>query len=212
VGEDRVDGETSRKTVLIASAGCAAGAALAERLAAAGAQVVVADHAERRALALARRAPKGIESLTLDCLRPGQCRQLGEIWGDTPLDLLVHLHPLRSPRRLGAAIAAIPALTRALIGGLAQGEGLVLVACRAPGSGARPETRAFNAALAALAPHMQAEAGTCAHINVLRLAPVGGHALLAEAAQALGDGARPGLRGAVIDLAGAGGGLRAQGD
>lgn len=207
-----MDRETSRKTVLIASAGCAVGGALAERLAAAGAQVVVADHGERRALALVRRAPGGIESLTLDCLRPGQCRQLGEIWDDTPLDLLVHLHPLRSPRRPGAAVAAIPALTRALMRGLAEGEGLVLVACRAPGRGARPETHAFDAALAALAPHMQAEAGPRARVNVLRLAPGARGALLIRAVLEFADDAMAAPRGAVIDLADEGDGLCAQGD
>ncbi len=196
-----MDGETSRKTVLIASAGCAVGGELAGRFAATGALVVVADHAERRALALARRAPGKIESLTIDCLRPGQCRRLGEIWGDTPLDLLVHLHPLRSPRRLGAAVAAIPALTRALMDGLALGEGLVLVGCRAASHDARPEARAFDAALAALAPHMQTEAGTHARVNVLRLGPYTGRTALIHEARQLAEGARDGPRGAVINLA-----------
>lgn len=207
-----MDLETSRNTVLIASAGCAVGGALAGRLVAAGAQVVVADHAERRALALARRAPCDIESLTLDCLRPGQCRLLGEIWDDTPLDLLVHLHPLRSPRRPGAAVAAIPALTRALMRGLGEGAGLVVIACRVPGSNAPPEMHAFDAAMAALAPHMQAEAGARARVNVLRLAPGARAALLIRAVLGFANDAGAAPRGAVIDLADEGHDLRAQGD
>lgn len=204
--------ETTRRTVLIAAAGCAVGGHLAEAAATSGAMVIVADHAERRGLALARRAPRRIECLALDCLRPRQCRQLGEIWDTTPLDILLHLHPLRSPRRLGAAVAAIPALTRALLPGLARGGGLVLVACRAPGPEAPPEAHAFDAALSALAPHMQDEAGPRARVNVLRLAPGTGRAALIRAVQGLADGAGPAPRGTVIDLAQVGDGARPQGD
>lgn len=207
-----MDAEKSRKTVLIVAAGCAAGGELAKGFAAKGAQVIVADHVERRALALVRRAPRFIESLTLDPLRPGQCRRLGEIWADTPLDLLVHLHALRSPRRLGAAVAAIPALTRALGRGLEQGGGLVIVACRAPQQGAPPEAYAFDAALTALAPHMQAEAGRRAHVTVLRLAPGAGGAALMRAAGTLADQGQAGPRGAVLDLPAAGDKPRGQGD
>lgn len=200
-----MDTERSRRTVLIAAAGCAAGGALAEGFAAKGAQVIVVDHVERRALALARRAPGRVESLRLDPLRPSHCRRLGEIWADVPLDLLVHLHPLRLPRRLGAAVAAIPALTRALGHGLEQGGGLVIVACRAPDKGAPPETHAFDAALTALAPHMQAEAGRRAQVAVLRLAPGAGRAALMRAAGMLADQGHNGPRGVVLNLAGAGG-------
>lgn len=199
-----MDAERSRKTVLIVAAGCAAGSELAEGFAAKGAQVIVADHVERRALALARRAPRLIESLALDPLRPSHCRRLGEIWGDTPLDLLVHLHPLRSPRRLGAAVAAIPALTRALGHGLMRGDGVVIVACRAPERGAPPETHAYDAALTALAPHMQAEARGRVRVNVLRLAPGAGLAALLRAAGMLAEQGQDGPRGVVLDLAGAG--------
>lgn len=205
VGEGRVDTERSRKTVLIAAAGCAAGDALAVGFAATGAQVIVADHVERHALALARRAPGLIESLRLDPLRPSHCRHLGEIWADVPLDLLVHLHPLRSPQRLGAAVAAIPALTRALARGLARVEGLVIVACRAPNEGAPPEAWAFDAALTALAPHMQAEAGRRVRVAMLRLAQGADPAVLMRAAGVLADQGQDGPRGVVLDLAGAGG-------
>ena len=207
-----MDAQTSRKTVLIVAAGCAAGGALAEGFAAQGAQVIVADHIERRALALARRAPRFIESLTLDPLRPRHCRRLGEIWDDTPLDLLVHLHPLRSPRRLGAAVAAIPALTRALGHGLEQGGGQVIVACRAPERGARPEAHAYDAALKALAPHMQAAASGRVRVNVLRLAPGAGLAALLRAAGTLAEQGHDGPRGAVLDLPAAGDAPLGQGD
>ncbi|MDZ7710454.1 MAG: hypothetical protein U5K36_10615 [Roseovarius sp.] len=207
-----MDAERSRKSVLIVAAGCSAGSELAKGFAAKGAQVIVVDHVERRALALVRRSPRFIESLTLDPLRPGQCRRLGEIWADTPLDLLVHLHPLRSPRRIGAAVAAIPALTRALGRGLREGEGLVIVACRAPEQGAPPEAHAFDAALTALAPHMQADAGECGQVAVLRLAAGAGGAALMRAAGMLTDQGQAGPRGAVLNVPEAGDKPRGQGD
>jgi NAD(P)-dependent dehydrogenase (short-subunit alcohol dehydrogenase family) len=207
-----VNAETSRRTVLIVAAGCAAGGALAEGFAARGDKVIVADHDERRVLALARHAPRSIENLTLDPLHPGHCRCLGTIWADTPLDLLVHLHALRRPRRAGAAVAAIPALTRGLGRGLERGEGLVMVACRAPQQSAMPEAHAFDAALTALAPHMQAEAGRRARINVLRLAPGTGCVALAQAVTRLAEQRQNGPRGAVLDLGWAGDGTRAQAD
>ena len=205
-------GETSQKTVLIVQAGCGVGADLAVAFSAAGARVIVVDHAERRTLALARHAPHRIESLTLDSLRPGQCRLLGRIWADEPLDILVHLHALRSPRRLGAAVAAIPALTRALLPGLARGEGQVIAACRAPRPDAQSEDHAFDAALLALAPLMQKEVGGRACVTLLRLGPQTGREAPVQAALRLGLGAGNASRGAVLDLAGEGATARSTDD
>ena len=104
-----MQGNASGKTVLIASAGCAAGLTLAGGFARAGAGVIAIDRDEERDTALARMNPSRIETLRLDVLRPRQCRDLGDIWQETPIDLLIHLQSLRDPIRLGAAITSIPA-------------------------------------------------------------------------------------------------------
>jgi hypothetical protein len=75
-----------------------------------------------------------------------------------------------------------------------------------------PEAHAFDAALTALAPHMQAEAGRRARINVLRLAPGTGCVALAQAVTRLAEQRQNGPRGAVLDLGWAGDGTRAQAD
>jgi NAD(P)-dependent dehydrogenase (short-subunit alcohol dehydrogenase family) len=200
-----VDQRIAGPTVLIAAAGCAVGGDLAERLVRTGAQVVVIERSGARAMALARRAPARIETLVLDPLRPDHCRRLGAAWGGTPIDLLFHLHPLRAPHRPGAAVAAIPALTRALLPGLAQGAGQVLIACAAPAPGAPPEPCAFDAALRALPAAMQREAGAGARVNLLRLGPGTPRAALGPAVLAVLAQDWPGPAGSVLELAEAAG-------
>lgn len=164
-----MQGNASGKTVLIASAGCAAGLTLAGGFARAGAGVIAIDRDEERNIALARLNPGRIETLRLDVLRPRQCQEFGDIWQDTPIDLLVHLQPLRDPTRLGAAITSIPALTRALAQGLRCGKGKVLLVYDMPAGNAPAEHHAYRSALGDLAPLMQAEMGTGFVINALRL-------------------------------------------
>ncbi len=164
-----MQGNVSAKTVLIASAGCAAGLALAGGFARAGAGVIAIDRDEERNTALARMNPSRIETLRLDVMRPRQCRDLGDIWQDTPIDLLIHLQPLRDPTRLGAAITSIPALTRALAPGLRRGQGKVLLVYDMAANGASAEQHANRSALNDLAPLMQSEMGAPFAINALRL-------------------------------------------
>lgn len=164
-----MQGNASGKTVLIASAGCAAGLTLAGGFARAGAGVIAIDRDEERNTALARMKPSRIETLRLDVLRPRQCRDLGDIWHDTPIDLLIHLQPLRDPSRLGAAITSIPALTRALAPGLRRGQGKVIFVYAGAPADAPAEDLAYRAALADLAPLMQTEMGAPLAINALRL-------------------------------------------
>ncbi|MET4128224.1 hypothetical protein [Roseovarius sp. MBR-6] len=168
LGNVRVHQGSAGPTVLIAGAGCATGLDLAAMLAAKGASVIVLERSDARALALGRLDPARIETLTLDVFNPMPCRRLGAIWTDTPIDLLLHLHLLREPARPGAAVAAIPALTRALWPGLARGAGEVLILACAPEADAAPEAHAYDAALRALVPLMQAEAGAGARVNLLR--------------------------------------------
>ncbi|MBE0452394.1 MAG: hypothetical protein IBX58_01795 [Roseovarius sp.] len=129
-------------------------------------------------MTLARKGPARIETLVLDVLHPGKCRTLGAAWGETPVDLLVHLQPLRARLRPGSVVAAIPALTRGLLPALARGAGQVLIVTRAADAGAPAEAHAFDAALCTLVPHVQAEAGGRARISMLRIAGPAGRAVV----------------------------------
>ncbi|GAW36122.1 hypothetical protein RA2_03190 [Roseovarius sp. A-2] len=189
---------------MIAAAGCDAGRCLAHACAQAGARVVALERDANRARAVARARSDRIETLALDALRPEHCARLGAVWGTTPLDLLLHLQPLRAPRRPGAAIAAIPALSRALLPGLGAGAGRVIVVFRAPGAGAGAEDLAYDAGLCALAGHMQEEFGIRVMVNALRLAPVGAERScgmrLWPAVEMLAAGTRAGPCGSVLHL------------
>ncbi|MFU8778044.1 MAG: hypothetical protein ACNA7M_10310 [Roseovarius sp.] len=136
-------GHVEGKTVLIAAAGCAPGVVLAQGLARAGAQVIVIDREDRRCQALARLVPGRIETLALDVMRPAVCARLGDLWGQAPIDLLIHLQPLRMAGRLGAVTQAIPALSRALRPGLAAARGRVLIVNAVPCAGAGAAERAL---------------------------------------------------------------------
>ena len=199
-----MNGGLSDKTVMIAAAGCDAGRCLADACAQAGARVVVLEQTASRARAVARAWPDMIETLGLNALRPDHCDRLGAVWDATPLDLLLHLQPIRMPRRPGAAISAIPALSRALLPGLAAGAGRVIAVFRAPGPGARAEDLAYDAAMCALAGHMQEEFGNRAMVNALRLAHEGAErscgARLWPAVAMLTAGERAGPCGSVLHL------------
>lgn len=157
------------KTVLIAAAGCAVGVVLAQGLAQRGAQVIVIDREDRRCQALARLVPGRIETLALDVMRPRVCARLGDLWGDTPIDLLIHLQPLRLAGRLGAVTMAIPALTRALRPGLAVARGRVLIVNAVPGAGAGAAERACRLALDHLGGYLAEEMGGAVPVHTLRL-------------------------------------------
>lgn len=157
------------KTVLIAAAGCAPGVGLAQGLARAGAQVVVVDRDDRRCQALARLVPGRIETLALDVMRPSVCARLGDLWGATPIDVLVHLQPLRVAGRLGAVTMAVSALTRALRPGLAAARGRVLIVNAVPCAGAEAAERACRLGLDHLGGYLAEEAGGALPVHTLRL-------------------------------------------
>lgn len=157
------------KTVLIAAAGCAPGVVLAQGLARAGAQVVVVDREDRRCQALARLVPGRIETLALDVMRPSVCARLGDLWGATPIDVLVHLQPLRMAGRLGAVTMAVSALTRALRPGLAAARGRVLIVNAVPCAGAGAAERACRLGLDHLGGYLAEEAGGALPVHTLRL-------------------------------------------
>jgi hypothetical protein len=157
------------KTVLIAAAGCAPGVVLAQGFARAGAQVIAVDREDRRCQALARLMPGRIETLALDVMRPAVCARLGDLWGQTPIDLLIHLQPLRMARRLGVVTQAIPALTGALRPGLEAAEGRVLIVNAVPGAGAGAAERACRLGLDYLGGYLAEEAGGAVPVHTLRL-------------------------------------------
>ncbi len=120
---------------MIAGAGCASGAALAQSLARAGARVVVIDSDERAVLEIARSRAESIDTLALDLMEPAVCARLGAVWKDEPLHLLVQLSPIRHPGRPARALACVEALTAALAEGLRAARGcVVIVDAAAPGA------------------------------------------------------------------------------
>lgn len=160
-----VSGSLTGKTVLVASAGCRTGLNLVRCLSRAGAIVIAMDRDEKSHFPLVELNSQMIDTLRFDALQPNQCRTLGRIWGNTPIDLLVHLQALRDPHRLGAVIASIPTLTRALRQGLAAGRGRVLIIHEALPRNASAEVQAYHAALERLGDFMQAEHGRDVTVN-----------------------------------------------
>ncbi|SHM17939.1 hypothetical protein SAMN05443432_10589 [Roseovarius litoreus] len=142
--------EFSGKTVVIAGAGCEVGIALAHGFGRVGARIVLMDREESTLLEVATLARDRIEPLALDPLRADLSAQFGEIWADEPLDILIHLQPLRHPDRLAAAMSSIPALTRDLARALKAGQGRVIVLFSAPTPLAGIDRALLDKALSAL--------------------------------------------------------------
>ncbi|WP_297773983.1 hypothetical protein [uncultured Roseovarius sp.] len=162
-------GDVAGKTIVAAAAGCSAGLVLADGLAGAGGRIVALDRDAGRCHALARLSPERIETLAVDPMQPAGCARLGQLWGNTPIDLLIHLQPLRAPDRLGAVTSAIPALTWALLPGLRAGSGRVLIVNAVPGSGAGAAERACRLGIDHLAEFMQHETEGRIATNTLRI-------------------------------------------
>lgn len=200
--------QVAGKTVLIAAAGCAPGVVLAQGLARDGAQVIVIDREDRRCQALARLVPGRIETLALDVMRPSVCARLGDLWAGTPIDVLIHLQPLRMAGRLGAVTMAVSALTRALRPGLAAARGRVLIVNAVPCAGAGAAERACRLGLDYLGGYLAEDMGGAVPVHTLRLmrAAGGGKAaalsVLLEPAVFLGFGAAQdgGLRSSSVTV------------
>lgn len=152
------DQRLSGKTALIAGADCALGQALARALAQVGARGVLVGGDEDMLRQTVQAAPDRLDHLVLDVLRPRSCRVLGVEWGDEPLDILVHLQAVTAAARPGAVIAAIPALTRALVSGLrAASCPRVVIVCVAPPAQAAAEASAYHRAMQHLPHALQQE-------------------------------------------------------
>ncbi len=160
----------SGKTALIAGAGCDVGIALAHGFRGAGARVVLLDRDAARISDAAALAADRIETLALDPLRRDLCRKLGDIWGDEPLDILVHLQALRDPGKTGQVITGITGLTRDLARGLRAARGRVLTVHAAPPGLAEADQVLFDRMLSALPETLQARLGRHGvRVNALRL-------------------------------------------
>ncbi len=116
------------KTVLLAGAGCPTGDALASGFANVGGRVIAIDRDERRVLGIAAHNPDRIDPLRLDVLVPDQTRMFANVWEAEPLDVLVHLQPLRHIDDLTSAIGSILTLSDHLRPGLKAGQGCIVVA------------------------------------------------------------------------------------
>lgn len=143
---------------MIAGADCAFGQAIAWALAHQGARGVLVGGDEAALRQTVQAAPDHLDHLVLDVLRPRACRLLGAEWGDEPLDMLIHVQALSSPGRPGAVIAAIPALTRALVTGLRAADfPRVVIVCVAPFAQAQAEAWAYDRAMQHLPQALQQE-------------------------------------------------------
>lgn len=151
-------GETGKfcgRTILLAGAGCAAGAILARDYARAGGRVVAIDHDEAAILRIARADPARIDPLRLDLHDPSQVRRFAGIWLEEPLHVVVHLQPLRLQARPGLAITSIVDVSDALLQALRPGKGRILIVREALPQTASLALRAFDGAITGLAPLLQ---------------------------------------------------------
>lgn len=162
----------SGRTIVLAGAGCAYGAALTRALVAAGGTVVLLDSVEAALLPLARHNPDRIEPLTIALDSAGAIDMLGRIWADEPLHLLVMLQSLRMERRPGSAVKSMLLLARALEPGLIAGQGNVVTLIRAADDRADPVRQSAEAAqmrLSAVLPDQLAPRGV--RVNTIRIWP-----------------------------------------
>ncbi|WP_371224456.1 hypothetical protein [Roseovarius sp. 2305UL8-3] len=158
------------KTVVLAGAGCPAGDALASGFASAGARVVAIDRNECRVLDIAARDPERIDPLRLDILDPDQTALFANIWQDEPLNVLIHLQPLRHINDLAKAIPSVLSWNNRLSPGLKAGQSRVVVLFQDMPDAAKPRQRAFLPALERLARTLQSDfEGTGVTVNAVRL-------------------------------------------
>ena len=141
---------------MIAGADCALGQTIACALAHRGVRGVLTGVDEGLLRRAAKAAPDRLDHLVLDVLRSRSIRLLGAEWDAEPLDMLIHLQAVSAAERPGAVIAAIPALTRALVAGLsAAAFPRVVIVCNAPPAQARAEASAYDRAMQHLPQAMQ---------------------------------------------------------
>lgn len=148
-------GGLEHSTVLIAGAACSLGAELCHGYAGSGARVVAVDADEPALLDIASAAPHRIDPLALDVMRPDVCRRLGDAWAEEPLNVCVHMAPLRAPARPAAAMAAVEALVAAFSAGLRAGRGRVLILADTGPPDTSVTAELLQGALRRLAPALQ---------------------------------------------------------
>jgi NAD(P)-dependent dehydrogenase (short-subunit alcohol dehydrogenase family) len=139
------------RTILLAGAGCAAGAILARAFARAGGHVIIIDHDEPAILRIARADPARIDPLRLDLQNLAQVHHFAEIWQDEPLHGLIHLQPLRLQMWPGRAITSVVEVSAALRPALRAGEGRVLIVHETLPDTAQLNLLAFRGAMKGLA-------------------------------------------------------------
>ncbi|GAA6207651.1 hypothetical protein NBRC116601_09440 [Cognatishimia sp. WU-CL00825] len=102
------------KTIFVAGAACSLGERLLPVFVDQQARVILMDQDSDRLQNMAMRAPNLIEHLPIRLLSLAQIRQLGAIWDEEPLHLLINLLPMRrqDPEHVlaGVSLALIEAL------------------------------------------------------------------------------------------------------
>lgn len=133
--------ELAECAVVVAGDGGAVSAAVAQALAARGAQVIVIAQDAKALLALAQADPARIETLCLRLEDAAACVQTRDIWQATPIAGLVNCLPVESGT--DSALSGLEALVAMLGAGLGAGAGLLVTICA---DRSDPVARAIRAA------------------------------------------------------------------
>ncbi|MDC0737349.1 hypothetical protein N6L24_03595 [Cognatishimia sp. SS12] len=114
------------KIVIVAGAATDLGWRLLPLFQSAGVRAILIDSDAEELIAMARRNPRQFEPLPVSRIAAQPFQQIGAIWGDEPLDLLIDLLPLGPHDRQGRLVSADLALLQGLASGLAAAKGRVI--------------------------------------------------------------------------------------
>lgn len=196
------------RTVLLAGAGCVAGAALASGFARAGARVIAIDRDEAAVLKMATRHPDRIDPLRLDCLDIQQTTLFADVWQDEPLHVLMHLQPLRHEDEMAGAIRSVLEFSKRLLPALIAGKGRVVILFHDVSGPAALDQRVFLPSLQRLSGTLQTEfAQAKIAVNAVCLSNRGDAKIMADlmrVAQWLCAPGRPPVTGSVLRLSAGG--------
>ena len=177
---------------------------MAHRYARAGAQVILLDHDETAIQRIARLRADHIKHLKLDVMDPEQSGRFAEIWEDEPLHTLVHLQPLRYQTRPAGSVRAVVRLNALLLPALKRAGGKSLILFETLPHNAPQELRAFNPALAGLAPLIDSVphsgTGGCCGLHLMAPRSEVNLRRMARLALWLTAPGSPALKGAVLRL------------
>lgn len=137
---DRIGGVLTGNRVIIVGAACGFGRAMSRALIGSGARVVVADTGSASLDRI-----DGALPLTLKGSPDEVLRRVGRKWGESRLDAVLNLMPLRNPAAVDRNIAVLQAVVQGFMPALARREGQIITVAT------RPE-QALNVAEGAMVP------------------------------------------------------------